>query len=112
MQQTNTDEIMHGDTHQSQLPKDLILNLASQMLLELLHLLSDLSIHLLHVLPHRIILLWCIQPAEHNMFTLSKPQMCQSFIVIHQTKIWQTDMLTAQTCLIPCVKLQCLGAGA
>ena len=57
MQQTNTDEIMHDDTHKSQLPRDLILKIASQVLLKLLHLLSDLSIHLLHVLPHCIILL-------------------------------------------------------
>ncbi len=79
---------MHANTHESQLPKELMLNLASQLLLKLLHLLSDLSVHLLHVLPHCIILLWCIQPAEHNMFSPSKPQICQPFVVVYQTKVW------------------------
>ena len=75
------------------------MNLISQSLLELLHLLSNLSIHLLHVLPHRIILLWYIQPAEHNMSTPGKFHMCQSFAMAQQTKVCQADMLPVQTCL-------------
>ncbi len=83
------------------------MNLISQSLLELLHLLSNLSIHLLHVLPHRIILLWYIQPAEHNMFTPGKFHMCQSFAMAQQTKVWQADAASANMPDSQCESCKC-----